>query len=696
MTTIPETCIEIFNKEKKNIIIEDCKLEKCYKYCNHKEYDNKIVNEYFDINEENQNIFFNNNNTGRFGNYIYGALWTIIPLFILENLITNNSYETIKNKIKINISESTLYSTHNCRYYDDKQSRIKNKYYFGKKNIEAFKYFKCHHFSEKPFEMYEIDNDNLIEPKLTKNKPKYDFFYYTYFGINKYENDKICFIFEGLFFYYLFTKYGFNLTFENLIQFMAESIERTNNLDNNEEENFKNFIKDYTHEIPDDVNFFQKVKIFLTNELKSCYYYNNIKKPKHLIRFMNIYSMHDSKLNILIKNNYELLKNIKEIIMPDDNNDVKNLYNAFSKKYEEYNLTLIHFRGGDFEKNTVSLHIDNNKDFGLLKPKKYLENINELLSRVNNGKKFIFLCCFYNKDLIFYAYINIIQFFFKDKIIIKIEDDVFKEFPIYQHSIKEIFSDETKHTTFMSLFPYMITSNSSYSHFSANLNININPTIIYNNLYNNHNENNIKMNFYDNNNNTLIEWDVIYVLYYAIYNIYMKNNNQITIKLLKNKILNPEDKILPVEMDKLKTYKYITFVQKNNEGIDEEIDIYSTYFCNSSENNNYIDDINKDKIIEFSKHVCYLDNKMIILLYNKIYYNIAINLIKKTSDGYEITWTVNNLVEDKFQFEDKPLQDLHKDFLSKFSPISFFESLELSGGKHKFKKYSHKLKMLSF
>ena len=92
------------------------------------------------------------------------------------------------------------------------------------------------------------------------------------------------------------------------------------------------------------------------------------------------------KLTWNYKDNYELKINVKRIILPDINNIVTKLYNKYKKEYEnKYILTVLHFRGGDFEKFDNSM-------FRVLQPFYYLIKIQKLIEElIKNGT--IVKCC---------------------------------------------------------------------------------------------------------------------------------------------------------------------------------------------------------------------------------------------------------------------------------------------------------------
>jgi hypothetical protein len=554
-------CIKLYNDPIMYHSVEKCGTE-CYRYCGLDESHN--ISEKINLNTLNNNVFINYYDAGRYGNYIYGILYTVILLCELEHNIIGTRYETIVNNIISNTSKSKLYSVQNCKIKSDMQSNVKDKYYFKSIGVDSFNYFTCHHFDDDPMgKNYKVSVENIIF---------------------LFDNDKLCFYFDKNAIIDLLN-YGSKISIDDIINFVYTNIIKSKNIINDNGNDLLILLnKHKTTENEHDL------KSSIKNNLLKCYTGNNI------IFFnlsANAYGLfHTDPL----ANNPELKINIKKIILPDTKGIVNRLYSKYENKYAaKYNLAVTHFRGGDFEKY-------NNKDFKILHPYSYLKSIDSLIKKIGNNKKILLLCCFHSKDIMFHAYIAIIKEFYGNVVDIKTENDMIAEF----EEVSDVFSNETKHVLFMSLFPNIITSNSTYSIFSAQMNI-VNNSIIFVNKPYGCIE--CGMNFKG------INWDVKYGLFCL--SIDKINNEKIEYYIVNtnDSVINPES---------VTSYESL-FYDDNTENY-IEFDKLLTLKSYSNK-----------KIIEISNNVSYMNNNSIIYKLDEKYYEFIIDSISYENSD-EITY----------------------------------------------------------
>jgi hypothetical protein len=202
----------------------------------------------------------------------------------------------------------------------------------------------------------------------------------------------------------------------------------------------------------------------------------------------------------------------------------------------------------------------------------------------------------------FHAYIAIIKEFYGNVVDIKTENDMIAEF----EEVSDVFSNETKHVLFMSLFPNIITSNSTYSIFSAQMNI-VNNSIIFVNKPYGCIE--CGMNFKG------INWDVKYGLFCL--SIDKINNEKIEYYIVNtnDSVINPES---------VTSYESL-FYDDNTENY-IEFDKLLTLKSYSNK-----------KIIEISNNVSYMNNNSIIYKLDEKYYEFIIDSISYENSD-EITY----------------------------------------------------------
>lgn len=593
-------CIQINSKEMKN------ENRYNYKFSNDDhtiELNNTNVIEKIYLPDITHNMFITFSDRGRFGNYIYGAIFATMSLLELEHKFTNKPYTEIVDNLKNNKLSSKLYSRFNCMYVNDEYSKIFDKYYFKSHGIDSFKYFNCHHFVDATF-------DNLICEKNVD-----------IIISNSYNNDKIYVINNKLYFYIEFLgnintsnnsnqnqndfTYGelveldiisdfleykkFNITYINDKRSTNKLVNMLTNLDK------------YEHNL---------IIEELNNELKKCFIENN-KIILYVASSGTIYKNFVEHYYFPNYGNKDLIKSIKNIIFEDDNNEIKNIYesylNIFSDKLNEKVFIVAHFRGGDYESDT-------DYNFLVLHPIYYINALDKIMKQLKKEENdIILLCCFHPNDIIFNAYIGSIKYKYP-KITINTEETVTNNFP----KSKSIFKSESKHILFMSMFKYIIASNSSYSLIACKFNLNENKIIIGDlNCYgisretlNDFIDYKIINNCGMNNKQTRLNFAVCYILYYYIY-----ENNKTNIKINENIKLTEDivtkTNVLCYNIGNCNKYNI-------NNNIKNEVLLYLEKYSN------YDIVLELKKINKFAEIVTYIDNTHIAFQLNNEIFKIEI------------------------------------------------------------------------
>jgi hypothetical protein len=503
------------------------------------------------------NVFFNVENVGRFGNYIYGAIETVILLFAFEYILGGKSPNDVVNNIKNKRSISKLYSTWNCRLVPETDTE--DKYYYLTKKTGAFRYFNC-----CPNVFAEQKNSRFIRANLNDHDIKIRFDKYV-------SNYQIC-IKNGIIYFvvsnFIISSYGaddrdyhqmFSEIFNSFITKIVEHYER--NIENvivtYENENIKKSIENNTYKIPE---LFKKYinkegiehnehKKLLTNELKKCFDNTTLNKIIIVLgqsfkygQFLyseQLIERSNSVPNFEREKNYvELTKSIKNILF-DVPQYVNDLYNNFIEKYNNKKIIGIHFRGGDFESPQYDY------GFRVLKPQDYIDRIQKLLDEIScKTEDALAVCFFHPNDEIFYSYIGIIKNKFKNMMVLT-ENDILNSYDYdsdnsiekekYKMKFSSIFSDETKHVYFMSLFKYFICSNSTYTKIAAEMNVNLDKNIKYNfDCYINKNMDSQFCSISHRCETYTIHWGVLNYIHFYIYKQYILNDN-ITVKSISLK-----------------------------------------------------------------------------------------------------------------------------------------------------------------
>lgn len=508
-------------------------------------FKNANVDEQIYLPNISHNMFISMNNQGRFGNYIYGALYAIMALLEFEKYFTNNkNYDNIVDDLKHNKLKSKLYSPYICRVISDSSAYVNDKYYFLKNGVDAFKYFTCHHIN-----LTTLICNKDIDIECGDNNKIYmiNGIIYFFFNINDIINIQIIKNSNDYFYFYNNQTYA---TIDNLIDNINNIYDIKNIIKNikiinlnyknkeiyNNKDAFINIILDIKEKHNkfniDDSNYnilLNNYKMCLINELKKCF----LETGQNKIICYNTHNLsYDYQLiSNPAHNNFLLLKAIKDVLFEDNENIVQNIYNNIINvntniyNLKNKNFAIVHFRGGDFE-------MGRNDIFFVLKPQYYIDAIARFIfDNKFNEINIVLLCCFQQKDFIFNAYINIIKYNFPN-IIVLLEDDLINIDP----NCKVIFSNETKHILFMSLFKNMISSNSTYSQLACKININNDKYIIgslacYNRLNNNMIKycgmslNTHTINIDNNIHYTGIKWHALYIMYYLIYDQYKNQPN---------------------------------------------------------------------------------------------------------------------------------------------------------------------------
>lgn len=533
--------IKIFNCENTNSncnIYKTCNNgnSKCTKYnynCLNNQYEGEI-SESINLKNVNQNMFINMYNRGRFGNYIYGAIFTIMALIQLE-IFSGKKINDMEKLLKNDRSNSKLYSIYNCMLHNNKQSHITDKYYFLKNGVNAFKYFNCNHFN---FEV-DVDTNKIYTSKLICNN-NVDILlkYQNDFNINyqKITSAEYIYIIDNVM-YICINLYGLiNIEERDIFLSTTSNIETIrlqanfNDIINKLKKIFSSQCTIKINKTNLDSNSISTKITFIQSQieyiLKQCFIgssdYKFIAYLDDRILDDKIKTLEESyyiipeshqlyNLYLNIDNNYR--RTIKNILFDDVNNNVQNIYNLYASKNKNTNLVIAHFRGGDFEKYE-------NDAFKVLTPQYYIDAINKIITQFNKQEIKV-LCSYHPSDVIFQGYVNILKYKFNNYIKIITENDFISEF----ENSNDIFMNETYHVLFMSLFPNMILSNSTYSHVSADMNINIDKFIIGNNklCYGIQNiESDIQCGM-----NGIYDWDDMYLIFYRIYKSKdLENNNQ--------------------------------------------------------------------------------------------------------------------------------------------------------------------------
>ena len=380
---------------------------------------------------------------------------------------------------------------------NDQQSEVKDKYYYLKSGVDAFKYFDCYHFNEDKL-ICENNVDLILEYE---------------FRVRVYINDGIYICFNLLKLmnvdhkYYDYddiktknTRYPCN--FVNIME-KLQSILSTDPI---KVFNLKNI---------SDINKLEKIDHIKRNNvniLKDCFVEGRQSKiiaylserpdgPKRTL--YESVSMYERALNVNISHQ----KTIKNVLFEDTNQKVQNIYNLYKSKNIDTILAIAHFRGGDFERLST--------DWYVLTPQYYIDAVNILIKKVGVDKKIKILCSYHPSDVMFGGYVNIIKHNFSSIDVIT-ENDFIGEYP----DAKYIFMNETKHILFMSMFPNMILSNSTYAQIASDVNINLDKILIGTS----------KICYGSNQSykycgmTDMYTWDVTYIVFYQIYGMIKSGN----------------------------------------------------------------------------------------------------------------------------------------------------------------------------
>jgi hypothetical protein len=458
--------IDLFNCGIDGTIISECSTWQKnstypYKYgynykCGTNKLEQKfgyIMNENIYLKKMTHNMFINNYSVGRYGNYIYGAIFMVFILLICEEFFMQKNYEETVEQIKLNraTQNSKLYSKHNCKIIDDYQSKTEDTYQFKRSGIESFKYFDCHHFnSGRIIDLFicikDVDFHVDFYDKLTGTKK--DFILYVI-------DEDVYLVTEGLIF--VEGKFIMETINENIIDLIANSrIRVTIKQTKIYSDIFINLILEKNSNQEK-----QLEREIVANEIRKIYL------NKRFICIISLLQFHPKThyyIFGLITKDSRLIDSMKKIIFEDTNNHINTLYQSIQNKYRDKKLIVSHFRGGDFE-------LYENHRFYVLKPIYYTELLEEFFNNINDPmnprdpQEYLLLCTFHPNDYIFYIYMNIIKNKFPSLTIID-EDEIIKDFP----NSRFIFSMESKHVYFMSLFDTIITSNSTYSMLSSQIN----------------------------------------------------------------------------------------------------------------------------------------------------------------------------------------------------------------------------------
>ena len=597
--------VKLFNTKDQILSYIDtaCKedLEKnqfCY------DYDEQIkharANEIIDPTLLTKNMFINYYNRGRYGNYVYGIYYTIRYLLSIEHALTRMPMIDITKKISEQNGFSKLYSVQNCKRVDDIESGVTDKYNFlnKKKKSSSFNHFICHHFAEDTdfllskctllftnanFKVYFFNN-NLI---FYLNE---DMLYTIYQALcMRDESDIIELLLSNIWGSTQCTYEG-NVDFSNkaILEIMNDA-KRITEL--KKHDTFDNTIKD-------------TFRTKLLNELNNCF---GKKQSNFIICTIKAYShlqIPHYSWGIIKKDSINMRSCIKSLIFPELS-VIKKLYTQYCDTHnkEDYILAVVHFRGGDFERF-------NNKKHKLIKPCVYLENLRELYSKIN-GKKIKLLCCFNSNDIIFYAYINIMQHVYPELEIIHETDlgDLFMP----------IFNEDANHIAFMSLFQYMILSNSTYSHFSADMNITNDSLIIRNDIYNIRQVTSLKTHNMSLSHSRFfidITWNISFYAYYLAY-----NNIGAIIRITDN--TNPNYMLITVDTQ-LINENFIIFDNKLDDP--ETVDSFKARIAQFKLITTYNDIINTEKkeLRKFAESIIELNENSVIFKKNSILYKYTL------------------------------------------------------------------------
>jgi hypothetical protein len=544
--------------EQKNIIVHDNSIYRNYIYkiklTNNISmiYENTSIEETIDIKTIEKNMFINFERKGRFGNFMASNISLLLLYYLYEKKFKLINYNDTTNNIK---KYKNIYYPYKCQILNDQESKENDIYKFNKNGLTVFKYFSCHHFNSTYIINLE-DFDYILTLSSSKRVlllPSENIVLYikdnNIYSTIKYDCG------------YLFDCIENNLSFNDIINsdIKLKHIQ-INNIYINDYSNILNNINELLHIDIKNIQFIIKNiggYLKLTTHDDSIKIHNNsiiiktsiIEKIIETIYNNNkliIYIPDNNNLNIPYKysicyNHYQsyykktdtqilnLINEIKNILHPEQKS-ILNYYNILLNfcNQNSRKLVLMHMRAGDFE------NYDNINTFKILTPNYYITQIEKLLKDFKQTELCIF-CAFHPNDLLFYAYINYFKFKYPNiKFINENELD--------RDDIKSILLDEGTHTFFLSLFQYVIPSNSTYIEYSIAINTN-NPLNIYydnlnSNLNQNHNNNcmnddikicyaktNIKinnfcgMNYYYNNKKNNIHWSDILKLYtFILYN----------------------------------------------------------------------------------------------------------------------------------------------------------------------------------
>ena len=202
-------------------------------------------------------------------------------------------------------------------------------------------------------------------------------------------------------------------------------------------------------------------------------------------------------------------------------------------------------------------------------------------------------------------------------------------------SFKYIFNDEANHIAFMSLFQYMILSNSTYSHFSADMNVTENQLIIPNALYTRDDTASYQtrtMSFLNTINNIKITWNISFYAYYLA-------SAHIGCNVRIKQIDNPKSMLITIETQHppKQTIHNKTFIIFDNKRDYPEIIAYlKATFPQCTRIATYTDIIKeeeeKTKLINFANTIIELNANSVIFIRDSIQYKYT--LMSTSSDVY--------------------------------------------------------------